>query len=38
VVAVFAFGYIFGPIERVVMDALLPEQLLFPLFRTIFRR
>jgi len=30
VVAVFAFGYIFGPIERVVMDALLPEQLLFP--------
>jgi len=34
----FAFGYIFGPIERVVMDALLPEQLLFPLFRTIFRR
>jgi Zn-dependent protease len=38
VMAVFAFGYIFGPIERVVMDALLPEQLLFPLFRTIFRR
>lgn len=37
VVAVFAFRYIYGPIEAVVTDALLPEPLLLPLFRTIFR-
>jgi len=37
VAAVFAFRYIFGPIEGVAMDALLPEQLLRPLIRTIFR-
>jgi Zn-dependent protease len=37
VVAVYAFRYIFGPIEAFVMDALLPDQLLSPLIRTIFR-
>jgi len=37
VVAVFAFRYIFGPIEGAVMSALLPEDLVSPLFRTIFR-
>jgi Zn-dependent protease len=36
VLAVFAFRYIFRPIEGVVMYVLLPEQLLSPLFRTIF--
>src|SRR6266481_3079372 len=36
-VAVFAFRYIYGPIESVVTDALLPEPLLSPLLRTIFR-
>jgi len=37
VVAVFAFRYVFGPIEGAVMSALLPEDLVSPLFRTIFR-
>lgn len=37
VAAVFAFRYIFGPIEAVAMDALLPERLQVPLIRTIFR-
>jgi len=37
VVGVFAFRYIFGPIEGVVTYALLPEELVSPLFRTIFR-
>ncbi len=37
VAAVFAFRYIFGPIEGVAMQTLLPEQLLLPLIRTIFR-
>ena len=35
-VAVFAFRYIYEPIEAVVTDALLPEPLLLPLVRTIF--
>ena len=38
VVGVFAFRYIFGPIEVAAMDALLPRQLVWPLIRTIFRR
>jgi len=37
VVGVFAFRYIFGPIEVAAMDALLPRQLVWPLIRTIFR-
>ena len=37
VVAVFAFRYIYGPLEAIVTDALLPEPLLLPLFRSIFR-
>jgi hypothetical protein len=37
VVAVFGFQYVFGPIEGAAMEALLPRQLLLPLFRTIFR-
>jgi Zn-dependent protease len=37
VAAVFGFQYIFGPIEGAAMDMLLPEQLLRPLIRTIFR-
>jgi Zn-dependent protease len=37
VLAVFVFPRIFGPIEAVVTGALLPEPLLLPLFRTIFR-
>jgi hypothetical protein len=37
VVGVFAFRYIFGPIEGLVTYALLPEELVSPLFRTIFR-
>jgi Zn-dependent protease len=36
-VVVFTFRYIFGPIEGLAMEALLPEQLLLPLIRTIFR-
>jgi Zn-dependent protease len=36
--AIVAFRYIFGPIEGVAMDALLPEQLLSPLIKTIFRQ
>jgi Zn-dependent protease len=36
-VAVLAFRYIYGPIEAVVTDVLLPEPLLSPLLRTIFR-
>ena len=35
VVGVFAFRYIFGPIEVAAMDALLPRQLVWPLIRTI---
>ena len=35
-VAVFAFRYIYEPIEAVVTEALLPEPLLLPLVRTIF--
>ena len=38
VVAFLGFRYIYGPIEVVVTDALLPEPLLLPLFRTIFRQ
>jgi len=38
VVGVFAFRYIFGPIEVAAMDALLPRQLVWPLIRTIFPR
>jgi Zn-dependent protease len=37
VVGVFAFRYIFGPIEGAAMDVLLPRQLVWPLIRTIFR-
>jgi Zn-dependent protease len=37
VAGVFAFRYIFGPIEGLVTYALLPEELVSPLFRTIFR-
>jgi Zn-dependent protease len=37
VAAVYAFRYIFGPIEGVVMYVLLPEDLVSPLFRSIFR-
>jgi len=37
VAAVFAFRYIFGPIEGLAMQTLLPEQFLLPLIRTIFR-
>jgi len=37
VAAVFAFRYIFGPIEEAAMETLLPRELLRPLIRTIFR-
>jgi Zn-dependent protease len=36
-VAIFGFRYIYGPIEIAALDALLPEPLVLPLFRTIFR-
>jgi Zn-dependent protease len=36
IVAIFAFRYIYGPIELAALDALLPEPLVVPLFRTIF--
>jgi Zn-dependent protease len=34
---IVTFRYIFGPIENVAMDALLPDQLVLPLIRSIFR-
>jgi len=34
---IVAFRYIFGPIEGAAVDALLPEPIVFPLIRTIFR-
>jgi len=36
VIAVVGFGYIFRPIEGAAMFALLPRELLYPLFRSIF--
>jgi Zn-dependent protease len=36
-VAVFVFRYVYGPFEVVVARALLPEQLLWPLYQAIFR-
>jgi len=38
VLGMVGFRYIFGPIEAVTMDLLLPRGLLYPLFRTIFPR
>jgi Zn-dependent protease len=37
VVAVFGFQYVFQPIEGAAMYALLPRELLVPIFQTIFR-
>jgi Zn-dependent protease len=37
VLAVFVFPRIFGPIEGMATEALLPDRLLMPLVRTIFR-
>jgi Zn-dependent protease len=37
-VAILAFRYVYGPIEGVFTEVLLPEPLLRPLFRTIFFR
>lgn len=37
IVVIFGFRYIYGPIEIAALDALLPEPLVLPLFRTIFR-
>jgi Zn-dependent protease len=36
-VAVLGFRYVYGPIEATVTRALLPEQLIWPLYQAIFR-
>lgn len=38
VVAIFGFRYIFGPVRNFATDLLLPQDLLYPIMRTIFGR